>query len=152
MSRTSLKAAALITGSGLFLASTAWAGIDTTPAVPTEGASATIIVTDGDGNPVTGATVEAVYSPGSEVSRTEEVGTTDESGAVAWTPTGAGIVSLETTAADSTSITANLSVRFDGLPIPGLLIFLLAGIILFSGIIRGFRSLSDPPPKLPPDT
>jgi hypothetical protein len=61
-------------------------------------------------------------------------------------------VSLETTAADSTSITANLSVRFDGLPIPGLVIFLLAGIILFSGVIRGFRSLKEPPPSLPPDT
>lgn len=151
MSRRS-KAAVLITGSGLFLASLAWAGIDTTPEVPTEGASTTITVTDDDGNPVTGAAVEAVYSPGSEVSRTEEVGTTDENGTVSWTPTGAGIVSLETTAADSTSITANLSVRFDGLPIPGLLIFLLAGIILFSGIIKGFRSLKEPPPSPPPDT
>jgi len=160
--RTSRNPAVLIAGPALLLASTAWAGIDTTPGVPTEGESVIITVTDDAGNPVTGAPVKAVYGPGSEVSRNEVVGTTDENGTVTWTPTGAGIVAVETTvadstmadstAADSTVISANLAVRFDGLPIPGLLIFLLAGIILFSGIIRGFRSLSDPPPILPPDT
>ena len=151
MSRT-IRNAALITGSGLFLASLAWAGIDTTPEVPTEGASVTITVTDGDGNPVAGAGVEAVYSPGSKVSRTEDVGTTDVNGIVSWTPTGAGIVAVQTETSDGTALTSNLSVRFDGLPLPGLIIFLLAGIILFSGIIRGFRSLDEPPPSLPPDT
>ena len=152
MTRTSRSATALMAGFALLLAPMAWGGIDTTPLVPTEGESVIITVTDGDGTPVAGAPVEAVYGPGSEVSRSEPVGTTDENGTVLWTPTGAGIVSVETIAADSTAITANLSVRFDGLPIPGLLIFLLAGIILFSGIIRGFRSLSEPPPALPPDT
>lgn len=150
--RTSRRPAALIAGPALLLASTAWAGIDTTPAVPTEGEPVVITVTDADGNAITGAPVEAVYRPGSEVSRNETVGTTDEKGTVTWTPTGAGIVSVQSTAADSTTITANLSVRFDGLPIPGLLIFVLAGIILFSGIIRGFRSLGEAPPALPPDT
>jgi hypothetical protein len=151
MSRT-IRSAIMITGVGLLLALPVRAGIDTTPAVPTKGEPSLITVTDADGNPVTGAPVDAVYGPGSEVSRNETVGTTDARGTVTWIPTGAGIVSIQAAAADSTAISANLSVRFDGLPIPGLLIFILAGVILFSGIIRGFRSLGDAPPALPPDT
>lgn len=127
-------------------------GIDTTPSAPIEGTPTSVRVTDEDGNPLAGLAVEAVYRPGSEVSRTESLGTTDESGTVTWTPGAAGLVTLQTAAADGSAISRNLSVRFDGVPLPGLLTFLLAGIILFGGIIRGFRSLREAPPALPPDT
>jgi hypothetical protein len=139
---------------GLLFALPAWAGIDTTPVVPTEGQETMVSVHDAYGNPVAGMKVEAVYRPGSEVSRTEVLGATGEGGTVAWMPTGAGVVTLQTVPADTAGavLTRDLSVRFDGMPLPGLVILLAAGIILYTGVIRGFRSLRELPPELPPDT
>jgi len=139
---------------GLLLALPAWAGIDTTPAVPTDGQTTTVTVSDAEGNPVAGMKVVAIYRPGSEVSQTEDLGTTGEEGTMTWTPTGAGVVTLKTVPGDTMTAasTRNLSVRFDGIPVPGLVILLAAGAILYGGVIRGFRSLRTLPPKLPPDT
>ena len=96
-----------------------------------------------------------MYRPGSEVSHEERVGTADAQGRVAWTPTDAGLVSLRAeipTAGDPEVVTTNLSARYAGVPLAGLLILVVAGTILYGGVIRGFRSLGQAPPILPPDT
>jgi len=132
----------------------AGAGIDTTPSIPTQGETVRVVFTDAEGAPVAGALVRAVYRPQSEVERTEEIGTTDAAGLVSWTPTGAGIVNLEAVpAADRTAVSRSIPVRFRGIPLTGLVILLLAGLILYGSVFRGFRSLTAaPPPALPPDT
>jgi len=128
------------------------AGIDTTPVFPTEGQQATISVTADDGAPVAGAAVEAVYRPGSKVSRSETLGTTGPDGRLTWTPDGAGIVSLQTSGEGQPALSTNLSVRFRGVPLSGLVILLGAGVILYGGVIWGFRLLATLPTQLPPDT
>lgn len=94
----------------------------------------------------------ATYRPGSQVSRTEELGTTNGAGQLVWTPTDAGIVTLAATAQDGTTLSSNLSVYFSGVPGMGLLIMIGAGALLYGGVIRGFRSMGTPPPAFPPDT
>jgi len=129
------------------------AGIDTTPAVPTEGETTRIAVTDADGAPVEGAVVQAVYRPQSEVEHVEEVGVTTESGTLSWTPSGAGVVTLEAVLpAEEGTVSKSIPVRFRGVPLTGLLTLVLAGLILYGSVFRGFRTLDSPPPPLPPDT
>lgn len=123
------------------------AGISTSTDRPVQGEPTRVMV-DVDGTAVSGAVVTAVYRPGSEVSKTVDIGTTTADGSVEWIPEDAGVVTLS--AADQSQ---NVSVQFAGLPLPGLLILLLAGIVLYGGVIRGFRMLAGaPPPELPPDT
>lgn len=139
---------------GLLAAGSAGAGIDTTPSVPTAGASTLIFLTDDEGAPVEGAEIRAVYRPQSEVEQTEIVGTTGTEGSVAWVPGQSGVVDLEAVLpADGSTLSRSISVRFRGVPLTGLLILVFAGLILYGTVIRGFRILtSTEPPPLPPDT
>lgn len=124
------------------------------PADPVEGQPATVTLTEGD-LPLAGASVRAVYQPGSEVARTEEIGLTDDAGTLAWTPVRAGVVRLqaEVTTPDTTFVVSrNLSVRFHRVPWMGLLVMAAAGLVLYGGVVRGFRLLGAPPAHLPPDT
>lgn len=139
--------------SGLVLAAgAARAEILVTPPFPTEGKEATITVFGEGGTALPDLQVEAVYRPGSKVSRTEILGTTREDGRLLWTPDGAGIVTLRTVGDGAPSLSKNLSVRFQGVPLSGLIILIGAGFILYGGVIRGFWLLAGLPPQLPPDT
>ena len=142
----------LVPGLCLF-ASPVLGGIVAIPEFPVEGESVTITVSTERGTPAAGLAVQAVYRPGSAVEKLEDIGSTGVDGSVTWSPTGAGIVMLQTVAVeDGPSYTLNLSVRYDGLPKSGLVILLFAGIFLYGGVIWGFRSLRALPPRLPPDT
>ncbi len=154
MSRAAL--AAVAAGLGL-VAAAAGAGADITvdPAFPTTGKPAVVRVA-GEAGPVAGARVSVLYRPGSEVSRTDSLGVTGSDGALSWTPVEAGVATISAGVPDSTGAivaqSRNLSVRFRGLPASGLFILIAAGVILYGGVILGFRMLGSPPPALPPDT
>lgn len=135
----------------LVLAPSAHAGFTTEPAHPTQGMATRIFLTDADGAPLGGVPVVARYRPGSRVESADTLGATDPAGALEWTPRDAGLVTLATAGGDGPSISSNLSVRYRGVPLPGLIIMILAGVILYGGVIRGFRALKEPVP-LPPDT
>ncbi len=146
----------------VFLAGAAWgaaparADIAVSPEAPVAGRPATVVVT-ADGAPVADASVEAVYRPGSEVSHTEAVGRTGPDGSLPWTPADAGVVTLRSTPPAPTGTepaveTRNLSVRFQGAPPLGVVIMILAGVILYGGVILGFRRLGQAPTGLRPDT
>jgi len=147
--------AAALLALGLWTAS-ARAGVETDPPVPVQGEPATVTVTnDLTGAPLRAAAVTVVYRPGSKVSHAESLGTTDARGRIAWTPADAGIVTLTAIppgGEEVAPITSNLSVRFRGIPLRGLAVMVLAGIILYGGVIRGFRSLGSFPHRRPPDT
>lgn len=108
------------------------------------------------------STVTATYRPSSETAATEDLGTLDASGQVAWTPTDAGIVTLAVHPAegegepDATLATTDLSVRYGGFPPAGLLIMVIAGLLLFGGAAVGMALLlRDPlhaPTEEPPST
>lgn len=133
-------------------AAPAGAGIEADPALPTEGEAATVIVTDTGGKPVRGVEITALYRPGSRVERSENLGLTGTDGSLTWSPSSAGLVTLSTSGDGAPALSRDLSVKYRGLPLPGLIILILAGTILYGGVIRGFRMLKSPPPILPPDT
>ncbi len=156
MSRAALLAGAVLAGAIGFGAAPARADIAVSPEAPVAGRPATITVT-ADGSPVAGASVEAVYRPGSEVSHTEAVGRTGTDGSLPWTPADAGVVTLRSTppapaGTEPAPETRNLSVRFQGAPPLGVVIMILAGVILYGGVILGFRMLGQAPTGLRPDT
>jgi hypothetical protein len=134
---------------------TAWAGIDLSQAHPEANQVVTLTLTRADGTPGEGVEVKASYGPGSVLLYEDSVGITNAEGTVAWTPNEAGLVTLaaEIPGSDGPeSVSTTVSVTFGGPPVLGVLVMIIAGLILYGGIIRGFRSLSKPPPSFPPDT
>jgi len=106
-------------------------------AAPTRGEPVTVRATGKDGAPIVGKAVHALYLPNSKTERREQVGTTGSDGAVSWTPTAPGIATVEV--ADGGSQT--VAVRFDAFPISGLVVFVLAGALIFGGLLKAYRSL-----------
>lgn len=96
-----------------------------------------VIVQDDSGTPVAGATIRAVYRPGSSVEYSAELGETGADGRLMWTPELAGIVSLEavwkTDNAPEESVRINASVKFRSAPVSGVLIMIFAGLLLVGG-------------------
>jgi hypothetical protein len=90
-------------------------------------------------------TFTVTYRPGAVTATSESIATGGLT-TVTWTPERAGVVQIGADGA-----TQNLSVRFTRAPIPGLLVMLVAGLVLFGGaagamslMLRG-DSLPDEP-------
>jgi hypothetical protein len=86
------------------------------------------------GQPITFSGVDAdtlivTYRPGSNISHAEYIPLTN--GSYTWIPESAGIISLSTPGGPSQTI----SVRFETLPLSGLIMLIVAGSILFGGAI-----------------
>jgi hypothetical protein len=112
---------------------------------PSSGRPTRIILVDDRGAPVPDADVTATYRPGSRVSRTDDLGRTGSEGVIEWTPRKAGIVTLRAvwSGEDGTERTAsiNASVRFDPVPVSGLVVLTVAGILLLGGSIERISAL-----------
>ncbi len=79
-------------------------------------------------------TLEVKYRPNSSTSYTETLEGVSEDGYINWTPKTAGIATLKAVSGDIT-IEKSVSIRFGSFPIQGILIFALAALILFGGLI-----------------
>jgi hypothetical protein len=115
---------------------------------PVKGEAVGIRITDTNGAPVTGATLEVTYRPGSAVQRTEEIGSSS-SGALQWTPSEAGIATITATWMDAnqTEVTSatNVSIKFSAPPVNGIIIMVVAGLLLVVGsIIRVTNLIRSP--------
>ena len=99
---------------------------------PVEGEAVEVFLQDGSGVGVPGADVSVTYRPGSSVEKTEVVGTTNDSGRIMWTPSTAGIASINMSWGEE-SASINVSVRFSSAPWLGLVIMILAGLLLVGG-------------------
>lgn len=112
---------------------------------PTEGQAISVIVQDAVGVPVVGATVSAVYRPGSSVESESVVGTSSTGGQLTWTPQIAGIATLQATWTDDdgteTTMATNVSIKFASAPISGVLIMVLAGLLLVGGSLWRIRGV-----------
>lgn len=75
------------------------------------------------------------YQPAAPIARTVTL-KTNGAMQVPWTPERAGIVSIKAGAEQK-----DVSVRFAGTPVPGVLIFLFAGLVLFGGATVCLRAL-----------
>jgi len=96
------------------------------------------------------------YRPNSSVVRRDTLIANTPTAEFEWTPEDAGVVSLSTASASR-----NVSVRFRGFSWEGLIVMLLAGGILFGGVVFAFRVLFserasgqgiDEDPTMRPDT
>ncbi len=96
-----------------------------------------------------GASISVVYYPYSAASVTVmEKLTTDTGGTIQWIPKTPGLVIVQAVLTDGkdkkgktkykTLAKATVSVQYDGLPMGGLLVFALAGFLLFGGMTFGF--------------
>ncbi len=134
----------------------AWAGllcaqgaVVTDIPFPTENEPVQVKVTDSSGEPVAGAQIVVTYRPGSRVSREEAVGQSNAVGSIDWTPSDAGLATITATwpGTDDTRATATttVSVRFQGAPLDGILIMIVAGLVLAVGsVVRIYRLLRAP--------
>ncbi len=116
---------------------------------PTHQEQVRIQVVNDDGNPVAGADVSVTYRPGSRVSATDEIGETIEDGTLEWTPVDPGIATLTATWTEpgqtERSSSTTVSVRFRDLPIDGIFIMVVAGLLLIVGsAIRVYKLLRAP--------
>ncbi|TNE47239.1 MAG: hypothetical protein EP343_20605 [Deltaproteobacteria bacterium] len=109
---------------------------------------ATVTVT-ADKQASSGVKISVVYYPYSEASVTVmEKLRTDTGGTLQWTPKSPGLVIVKAVKADGkdkkgktkykTLAKTTVSVQYDGLPMGGLLVFALAGFLLFGGMTFGF--------------
>jgi hypothetical protein len=119
--------------------------IQVDPPVPVQGRAATVRILE-DGNPAAGVTIRATYRPNSEVMDTVTVGRTNSAGEVTWVPADAGMVELRASRGEASASRA-VSVRFRRAPLAGILVFLLAGLILFGGNARFIRAVMTAPPR-----
>ena len=115
---------------------------------PVKGETTGIRVLDNSGVPVSGATVEVTYRPGSSVSRTQSIGSS-QAGQMQWVPEEAGIATITAkwTGPNQNEMSAatNVSVRFASPPIGGIIIMIVAGFVLVIGsIIRVAGLLRSP--------
>ncbi len=110
-----------------------------------------------DGAPVPGAVVTVRYRPNSQIAHVQTLPPAGSDGRVLWTPTYAGIATLETPGEDGAGL-ANLSVavRFGAFPDLGVLVMTIAALLLFGGAGLGFYLLltepQGPPTEEPPST
>jgi hypothetical protein len=112
---------------------------------PTEGESTDIFVQGDDGAPVSDAMVTVTYRPGSSVELTDTLGTTGASGRLNWTPVTAGIAAINATWGEESNTSVNVSVKFAGTPIGGVLIMIFAGLLLVGGsVVRIIRVMRSP--------
>lgn len=84
----------------------------------------------------------ATYRPNSLITRDEPVGAPGPDGRIEWTPTAPGITQLAFVSGEKGAKPAasrNVAVRFTGLPLTGLLVFLFAGTLLFGGAAYSIR-------------
>ncbi len=82
-------------------------------------------------------TLDVLYRPGATALVSEELVIRD-AGATSWSwqPQRAGVVRLS-----SGGMTQNVSVQYQAFPIGGMIVMLLAGLILFGGIVVAMRTL-----------
>ncbi|MCZ7583031.1 MAG: hypothetical protein M5R36_06680 [Deltaproteobacteria bacterium] len=90
-----------------------------------------------DGADTADLELRVTYRPNSQTAETVTVGAFSAAGTVAWTPQYAGITQLDAVPAapDAKPVaTKNVATRFDGFPLRGMIVMLLAGVILFGGM------------------
>lgn len=111
------------------LASTSHAAIELLEEPAFGGEEQTLIVSDASGAPKVGVEVIGTYYPSTEIEERETICTTDEAGSCTWTPRYSGLVRVR---ADGEAQV--FAVRYPHIPRSGLLIFLVAGTMLFGGL------------------
>lgn len=89
-------------------------------------------------------TLTVSYRPNSSVVKTAYIVNNPSEKSFDWVPEYPGVVALsyvDKSNGGNTTVSRNLSIRFDGLSVSGLLVMLFAGTVLFGGAGFAFRTL-----------
>lgn len=100
---------------------------------PEEGKPMTVSLT---GAEAAGASLAVLYRPNSATEKYDEAGpfVLDEAGRVEWTPRFPGIATLTVTDSQAQVLAAkDVAIRFSAVPVAGITVMILAGILLFGG-------------------
>ena len=104
---------------------------------PVAGSATTILV------PPEAATIEILYSPGSRVEEKSQLAVpklappaAGKPYQVVWRPVTPGVVQLS-----AAGQSRNVSIRYDGVPLSGIAMMLIAALILFGGAALSLRAL-----------
>ena len=116
---------------------------------PTKEKQVRVLISDDDGEPVGGASIEITYRPGSSVEKVDPIGVSEQDGSIHWIPAEAGIAQIQATWSGSgqteVSATTSVSVRFGSPPPAGIVIMVVAGVLLVIGsAVRMFNVLRSP--------
>jgi len=105
---------------------------------PTEGMPAVVSLAGAEAD--ASYRLVVVYRPNSRTEEREEIGLLGPGGEVSWTPKHAGItrLSIEGTGGEEV-VSRNVAVRFRSPPALGVIIFLVAGALLFGGASLSMR-------------
>ncbi len=84
--------------------------------------------------------LSVTYRPNSETAEEELVGRFGEDWTISWIPRIPGITSLQVLGSEGAVIASrNVATRFSSPPLSGILVFLLAGLLLFGGATYSMR-------------
>lgn len=119
-------------------ATAAPAELSVSPEAPIAGRPAVLTWVDGDGEPLDGARVVALYRPGSRVSTTEEIGHFSQEGLLTWRPREAGLVRLRAEGPDGTVVVRDVGVTLGRVSGTAIFVLVAAGGILVGGMLSGF--------------
>jgi hypothetical protein len=108
--------------------------------------SVLVILVDTARDDVAGFALTAHYNPNSIVESVVEIGVTDSTGAVTWTPEHAGMVTLAARRGDVV-VSRSVGVRFPALPGGAVVVFLFAGTVLLGGAGWSLVRLMEHEPK-----
>ncbi|MFC2171528.1 hypothetical protein ACFLU6_02720 [Acidobacteriota bacterium] len=128
-----------------------------------QGKTTAVEIRDVEGTPMADVTVEAIFRPGSKVQEKVTIGTTGSNGTIDWTPHIAGIVKLEisqqiagdpdTGGVELTKLgETTVAVTYSDIPARSIIVLILAGSILFGGIIWAYTQLGKPVEYFDPTT
>ncbi|MEM6726838.1 MAG: hypothetical protein AAF598_22560 [Bacteroidota bacterium] len=114
-------------------------GAQATISLSNEVASVGLTTTIRCSDPVNELVVE--YRPGSTIVDTVLLSSPTPTTSFDWTPEKAGVVALSYSDASGNRVSKNVSVRFAGLSLSGILVMMAAGTVLFGGATVAFRTL-----------
>lgn len=109
-------------------------------AYPLKGQEVQVLISHASYPHLENFTVTVTYRPNSDASQVEVLGNPNDNGIITWKPRHAGITTITAEAPafetfEEVKLSKNVSVRFGAFPPLGILIFVLATLTLFGGLI-----------------
>lgn len=125
----------------ILIASSVLAGwsIDLKNTFPILGEPMEIFVKNDEGLDCQLAALNVIYRPNSETERKENIGSPASDCKISWTPKNPGITILSVTYKDREVARKQISTKFNKTPTLGVLVLVVAGCILYGGIIYSMK-------------
>jgi len=111
----------------------------TVPDFPTRGEPTKILIHPKEGEDCQQAQLFVTRRPNSKTEKVKNLGTPSATCTIDWIPEDVGITKLAIKVGNEKVVEKNVSVRFEKNPASGSIILIVAGIILYGGIVYAFK-------------